>query len=114
MGWIIYLLYFLVGGIVIALVTYFATQAKGLLAAFIANLPTITLITFLTIYFSSGSTMVLSYAKGLIIMLLPWLSYILSVIFLTPRLGFLPSLTLGFLLYLLIAYLILTKGGLRI
>ena len=109
-----YLFYFLIGGLVVTAVTYFAAQAKGLLAAFIANLPIITLITFLMIYFAAGENLVLSYAKGLLIMLLPWLIYIFSVLFFTPKFGFLPSLIIGLLLYLLIGYLILTKSNLKI
>lgn len=105
-----YLFYFLIGGIVVTLVTYFANQAKGLLSAFIANLPTITLVTFLTIYFTSGQEMVISYAKGLMIMLFPWLLYILAIIFPTPRFGFLPSLIIGLLLYLSTAFLILSRS----
>lgn len=103
-----YFLYFLIGGLVVSVVTYFASQAKGLLAAFIANLPVITLITFLTIYFESGQKAVISYAEGLIIMLFPWLAYIFAVIFLTPRSGFIPSLIIGISLYLLFAYLIIS------
>jgi uncharacterized membrane protein (GlpM family) len=103
-----YLLYFLTGGIVVSVVTYFASQAKGLLAAFIANLPVITLITFLTIYFESGQKAVVSYAEGLIIMLIPWLAYIFSIIFLTKKVGFIPSLIIGVFSYFTFAYFVLT------
>jgi uncharacterized membrane protein (GlpM family) len=103
-----YLLYFLVGGTIISIVTYLASHAKGLLAASIANLPVITLITFLTIYSESGKNAVISYAEGLVIMLVPWLAYIFSIIGLTDRLGFIPSLLLGVTLYLITAYLIIS------
>ncbi|MEW6214612.1 MAG: DUF3147 domain-containing protein [Nitrospirota bacterium] len=103
-----YFLYFLTGGVIVSVVTYFASQAKGLLAAFVANLPVITLITFLTIYFESGQKAVVSYAEGLIIMLFPWLAYIFAIIFLTLRLGFIASLIIGISLYLLLAYLIIS------
>jgi hypothetical protein len=56
-----YLLYFLVGGTIVTIVTYFASHAKGLIAAFFANLPIITFITFLTIYLESGQNAVISY-----------------------------------------------------
>jgi hypothetical protein len=102
-----YILYFLAGGTIVSIVTYFASQAKGLLAAFIANLPVITLITFLTIYFESGQTAVVSYAQGLVIMLFPWLAYIFSIIFLTKKTGFIPSLIIGVSLYLFFAYFIM-------
>ncbi len=104
-----YLLYFLIGGAVVSLVTYFASHAKGLLAAFVANLPLITLITFLTIYFTSGQRAVVLYAEGLLIMLFPWLAYVLSVILLAPRLGVIPSLIVGISFYLSIAYIIMKK-----
>ena len=99
-----YVLYFLLGGAMVTIVTYFASHAKGLLAAFFANLPVITLITFLTIYSESGEKAVVSYAQGLLIMLFPWLAYIFSVIFLAPRLGMIPSLAVGLALYLSLAY----------
>jgi uncharacterized membrane protein (GlpM family) len=102
-----YLFYFIIGGTIISVVTYLANHAKGLLAASIANLPVITLITFLAVYTESGSNAVISYAEGLLIMLIPWLAYIFSVIGLSNRLGFIPSLLLGVSLYLLIAYLII-------
>ena len=103
-----YLLYFLIGGVVVSIVTYFASQARGLLAAFVANLPVITLVTFLTVYFESGQKAVISYAQGLIIMLFPWMAYIFTIIFLTPRIGFISSLVIGICLYLFIAYLIIS------
>ena len=99
-----YVLYFLIGGVSVSVITYFAGQAKGLLAAFIANLPIITMITFLTIYSESGQNAVISYAHGLIIMLIPWLAYMLAVIFLTPRVGLVSALLIGISLYLLLAY----------
>ena len=103
-----YIIYFLVGGTIVSVVTYLASHAKGLLAAFVANLPVITLITFLIIYFESGQKSVISYAQGLIIMLFPWLAYIFSIIFLTNRIGFITSLVIGVFLYLLTAFLIIS------
>lgn len=88
-------------------VTYFASHSRGLVAAFFANLPVITLTTFIMIYFESGRASVVTYAQGLIIMLFPWLAYIFAIIFLTNRAGFIPSLIIGFSLYLLLAYLII-------
>lgn len=102
-----YILYFLIGGSVITAVTYFASHARTMVAAFFANLPVLTLITFLTIYYEAGQKAVVPYAHGLIIMLFPWLTYIGAVIFLTPRIGVIPSLLLGISLYLLLAYIII-------
>ncbi|MBF0557504.1 MAG: DUF3147 domain-containing protein [Nitrospirae bacterium] len=104
-----YIIYFVIGGSVISAVTYFASHAKGLFAAFLATMPIMTLITFLTIYNEVGQAAVVPYAKGLIIMLVPWLTYIASVILLMPRLGFFPSLLTGFALYMTIALVIIKE-----
>lgn len=103
-----YIFYFVVGGAVVSAVTYFASQSRGLLAAFIANMPVITVITFLTIYREAGQKVVNAYAHGLVIMLLPWLAYIFSVIFLGQRTGFFSSLITGLLLYFVISFIILS------
>ena len=92
-------LYFLLGGTVVSLVTYFGSQAKGLLAAFIATFPAITVITLCTIYLGSGTSAATSYFKGMLILLPAWLLYSLSVLYLLPRLGLLPSLIIGISLY---------------
>lgn len=102
-----YILYFLIGGTVISIVTYFASHTKSLLAAFLATLPVITLTTFITIYSEVGQQGIVPYAKGLIIMLFPWGMYISSIILLSPRVGFVPALITGFTLYVMVAFIIL-------
>ena len=104
-----YLFYFLVGGTVVSVVTYYASNARTLLAAFLANLPVMTLLTFLMIYREAGETAVVPYAKGLLIMLVPWLLYIFTVVFMTPRIGAIPSLLTGLSFYLAVAYFILRR-----
>ena len=47
--------YFVIGGLIVSAVTYFGNQAKSELAAFIAFLPSISVITLCTIYFASGT-----------------------------------------------------------
>ncbi len=102
-----YILYFLIGGTIISVVTYFASHSRTMVAAFFANLPVMTLITFLTIFNEAGQKAVVPYAQGLIIMLFPWLVYIGAVILLTPRIGVLASLIGGISLYLFLAYIII-------
>jgi hypothetical protein len=106
-----YFLYFLFGGIITSAVTYFANTSRGLFAAFIGTLPAITISTFLLIYVHSGQAAVLSYARGLIIMIIPWIVFILSVIFLAPKLNFIVSLVVGLLLQIAIALFILHGFG---
>ena len=102
-----YFLYFLFGGIITSAVTYLANNSKGLLAAFVGTLPIITISTFLLIYFNAVQTAVLAYAKGLIIMIIPWMIFILTVILLPPRLNFISSLVIGIVFQVVIALLIL-------
>ncbi len=102
-----YLIYFILGGSVVSGVTYFASHARGLTAAFLANLPVMTLITFLTIYYQSGQPAVVDYAKGLLIMLFPWLAYISSLMLLSPRIGVIPSLGIGLTAYLVLSFAII-------
>ncbi len=106
-----YLLYFIVGGIITSLVTYLANHAKSLLAAFVGTLPFITVSTFLLIYLNTGQQAVVSYAKGLLIMIVPWLVFILSVILLTPRIRFFYSLMIGLSLQFILAFLIMRNLG---
>jgi hypothetical protein len=106
-----YFIYFLFGGIITSAVTYLATNSRGLFAAFIGTLPVITISTFLLIYFNAGQTAVLSYAKGLVIMIIPWLIFILAVILLAPRMNFIFSLIIGLSLQVVIALLILNRLG---
>ncbi len=65
-------LYFVMGGLAVALTTYFGSRGQGLLAAFVGVFPTVTVITFTVIYLKSGITPVVSYAKGMLILLPPW------------------------------------------
>lgn len=102
-----YILYFLIGGTVVSLVSYFASHSKGLIAAFFANLPVITFVTFIIIYFESGQKNVILYAKSLLVMLFPWLSYIFSVIFLGPRVGIIQALMIGLCSYFLLSFFII-------
>lgn len=106
-----YFLYFLFGGIITSGVTYLAHQSKGLLAAFVGTLPLITISTFVLIYVHSGQGAVLTYAKGLIVMIFPWIVFILSVIFLTPRITFIYALLAGLCLQLTAAFLIFAASG---
>ncbi len=106
-----YLLYFFVGGIITSTVTYFANNSRSLLAAFIGTLPVLTLSTFVLIYHNAGQAAVIAYAKGLVIMIVPWMVFILSVILLAPRLNFTFSVLTGLCLQIILAFIILAKFG---
>ena len=97
--------YFVIGGVTVCAVTYFGSQAKGQLAAFIAFLPSISVITLCTIYFAGGTQEAVSYAKNMLILLPPWLLYVVGIIFLLPRIGLAGTLSVSIAAYLGAAFL---------
>ena len=96
--------YFVIGGLVVSVVTYFGSQGKSDLAVFIAFLPSTTLITLCTIYFAGGTGAAVSYAKSMLILLPAWVLYVLGVLFLLPRLGLVVSLLISVAAYLAAAF----------
>ncbi len=92
-------LYFVLGGTIVALVTYFGSQGKGLLSAFVAFFPSITIVTLFSIYFTSGVDATVSYFKGMLILLPAWLLYAVAMIFILPRWGLVPSILISIGLY---------------
>jgi len=101
------IMYFVIGGVVVSTVTYFGSHAKSQLAAFIAMLPAVTVVTLCTIYSANGAGAAVSYAKNLLIMLPSWVLYILGIIFLLPRIGLAGSLIASIAVFLGTALLIL-------
>lgn len=96
--------YFVIGGLVVSVVTYFGGQGKSELAVFIAFLPSTTLITLCTIYFAGGTGAAVSYAKSMLILLPAWVLYVVGVIFLLPRLGLAVSILVSLAAYLVAAF----------
>ena len=99
--------YFVIGGAIVTAVTYLGSQAKSSLAAFIALLPSITVVTLCTIYLSGGESSTLTYAKNLLFLLPPWLLYVVGVIFLLPRIGLVWSLVISIAVYMGVSFLIM-------
>lgn len=98
-------LYFVLGGTIVTLVTWLGGQGKGLLAAFIALFPALTVVTLAAVYLRGGVEPTVAYAKGLLLLIPAWLAYVLAVIFLVPRLGLAAALTIGIALYAVGSYL---------
>jgi uncharacterized membrane protein (GlpM family) len=98
-------LYFFLGGVVVALITYFGSHGKGLIAAFVAFFPSITLVTLLSIYFASGVNATVSYMKGAIFLIPSWILYALAIIFILPRWGLVPSVLTGLGIYIAAAFI---------
>ena len=104
-------LYFILGGTVVVLVTYFGSTARGLIAASIAFFPSISLITFATIYLKGGVRGAADYARSMLVLTPAWLLYVLAVLFLLPRWGLFPSLLVGVLIYVVAAFLTVRLQG---
>lgn len=100
------MVYFMLGGSIVSAVTFVGSQGKGLLAAFVATFPTMTVLTFALIYSKAGQAATVEYAKGLLFMTPPWIIYVVCLIILLPRWGFLKSLIVGVLTYMVLAGLV--------
>ncbi|MCP8305110.1 MAG: DUF3147 domain-containing protein [archaeon] len=94
------LLYFIIGGIVVSATAVIGSEGKGLLAAFIAFFPSITVVAFLMIYLESGLSATLSYVKGLILLTPVWILYLLAFFILMPKIGIYKAMMLGVVLYI--------------
>jgi hypothetical protein len=94
-----YALYFLLGGTIVSVSTYFGSQGKSFLAAFASTFPAITGATFILIYLNGGSESLVGYAKNLLWFVPPWIVYVITMILGVPRVGFWPAMALSMTLY---------------
>ncbi len=104
-----YLLYFVLGGAIVTITTYFGGEKKGLLAAFFALFPFIITITLFTVYSAAGLDAVTSYVKGLIILTPIWILYLVCLMYLLPRYGFWVALASGIVIYIIFAVILALK-----
>jgi hypothetical protein len=96
-----YLIYFLIGGTVVAAVAYLGSRGDSVLAAFVASLPVLFLLNVFVMYRVGGMNGSLTYAKGVVMMLPIFVFYAALTIWLLPRLGMPKALVLGLPVYLL-------------
>ncbi|MGQ9546825.1 MAG: DUF3147 domain-containing protein [Dehalococcoidia bacterium] len=99
--------YFVIGGSVIALAIYLGSHGRSLFAAFIAFFPAVSVITICGIYLASGTQAAVSYTRSMLILLPPWVLYVVAVMLLLPRIGLAWSLVVGIAAYSLVAFLIM-------
>ena len=91
--------YFIVGGLVVSLTTYFGSKGHGFLAAFVTQFPSLTVLTFLLLYRAGGKAPVISYARSFVYTIPPWILYIAAVVLLCERVGIWWALATGVTLY---------------
>jgi hypothetical protein len=98
--------YFIVGGLVVSLTTYYGSKGQGFMAAFISMFPSMTVLIFFLLYRAGGTSSVISYAKSLAYVVPPWILYIFTVAFFCDRIGIWSSLALGIGLYFCVSILL--------
>lgn len=95
---------FIIGGSVVTLATYFGSKGNGMLAAFITQFPSISVLAFYIIYKNGGTPAVVNYVEGFLIVVPPWILYAVIMYFLTPRIGVIYSLIIGVGSYMATAF----------
>ena len=106
-----FILYFIIGGTILSLVTYFGSKDKGILAAFIALFPMVSLMSILTIYSEAGSLPVLDYVKGLLIFTPVWIIFLVCIAYLLPKQGLFVALVIGLVIFTIISVLLINYLG---
>jgi uncharacterized membrane protein (GlpM family) len=102
-----FIAYFIVGGLVVSITAMVGSRGHGFLAAFVSQFPSLTVLTFILIYRAGGKIPVISYAKGFIYTIPPWLLYVVAVVFLCDRIGIWLSLVIGIATYVGLSLLFL-------
>lgn len=105
------LLYFVIGGSMVSLSTYYGMTGRGFLAAFISTFPAITGVTIILIYLNGGNELAHIYAKHLLWLVPAWVAYVGILIAGIPRLGFWPTLAVALMVYM--AAVLLIRAALR-
>lgn len=95
-----YGIYFILGGSLVSVSTYFGSQGRSFLAAFASTFPAITGATFLLIYLNGGPDNVVTYAQNLLWFILPWMVYVAAMIITVPRVGFWAAMGLSLALFM--------------
>ena len=95
-----FVLYFLLGGLIVTFGAYFGAKGRGFWAAFITLLPSITILTFIFSYSGGGISAAQNYAKGLITVIPAWILYALVMIYLLPKTNIYLSLLAGMFIFI--------------
>ena len=95
-----YAVYFLLGGTIVSVSTYLGAQGRPYLAAFASTFPAITGATFLLLYSMAAATRSSPMQRSCSGSSRRGSSMFLAMIFIVPRLGFWPAMTLSLVLYM--------------
>ena len=101
-----YILYFILGGSLVSVSTYWGAHGKGFLAAFASTLPVISSVTFVLIYLNAGTDSTVSFAKHLIWLSPAWFVYVIIVMTGAPKFGFWAAFPVAVALYFICIWLL--------
>ena len=104
--WAKYVIYFVLGGSLVSISTYFGSHGKGFLAALVSTLPVISGVSFTLIFLSAGTGPTVSFAKNLIWLSPPWFAYVFTMMFGVPRFGFAISFAMAMTLFAVLVSII--------
>src|SRR5207253_9790742 len=96
------LMYFVLGGVMVSLSTYFGTTGRGFLAAFVSTFPAITGVTIILIYLNGGTEVATTYAKHLLWLVPAWLTYVGILIVVIPVAGFWAAMFTALSIYMIL------------
>lgn len=96
-----YLLYFLIGGTIVALVAYFVNQGNQVLTILVGNIPILFLLNTILAYRAGGSMSSIAYAKGALISLPFFIIFVLMVLFILPRINTPAAILPAMLVYII-------------
>ena len=96
-----YLLYFLIGGSIVALVAYFVNQGNQLLAILVGNIPVLFLLNVILTYRAGGSMGSITYAKGALISLPFFIIFVLITLLILPRINTPTAILPAMLVYII-------------
>jgi hypothetical protein len=96
-----YLLYFVVGGGIVATVAFLAQKGNAALAVLVANIPIMFLLNMLLTYKAAGVTGSLTYANSALMYLPVYIIFVIITIWVLPRLGMPKALLPGVPVFIL-------------
>lgn len=100
------LIYFVLGGVITALVVHLGSSGRGTLSAFVATFPVLTALTFILISMEGSSADLCEYARGLLLFTPAWIAYVLTVLFTFERIGVWQSIALGMAVYAVASWIL--------
>lgn len=100
------LIYFVLGGVVTAIVVHLGSSGRGTLSAFIATFPVLTALTFILISMEGNSADLYEYARGLLLFTPAWIAYVLTVLITFERIGVWLSIALGMAVYAVASWIL--------